>query len=164
MHSKRYESTEVDRRTWLHVPSGTPWSTSSDTHQILHASLQNFIYMERSAYHNFFSKEQTVNILIILHMHLRRSRRLWMILTYQRQFLDVMQSEFVLLWSEWNVPPVELVFSAWPISGILQPTFFARNDCLFVKQLFYEYQNEQQHNKCWNQLPPRESLSCVRLW
>ena len=33
MPSKRYESTGVDRRTWLHVPSGTPWSTSSDTHQ-----------------------------------------------------------------------------------------------------------------------------------
>ena len=31
MLSKRYESTEVDRRTWLHVPSGTLWSTSSDT-------------------------------------------------------------------------------------------------------------------------------------
>ena len=29
MLSKRYESTEVDSRTWLHVPSGTPWSTSS---------------------------------------------------------------------------------------------------------------------------------------
>ena len=33
MVSKRYESTEVGRRTWLYVPSGTPWSTSSDTHQ-----------------------------------------------------------------------------------------------------------------------------------
>ena len=32
---KRYESTEVNRRTWLHVPSGTPWSTSSDTHQVV---------------------------------------------------------------------------------------------------------------------------------
>ena len=32
---KRYESTEVERRTWLHVPSGTPWSTSSDTHQVV---------------------------------------------------------------------------------------------------------------------------------
>ena len=32
---KRYESTEVDRRTWLRVPSGTPWSTSSDTHQVV---------------------------------------------------------------------------------------------------------------------------------
>ena len=35
MLSKRYESTEVDRRTWLYVPSGTPWSTSSDTHQVV---------------------------------------------------------------------------------------------------------------------------------
>ena len=33
MLSKRYESIEVDRRTWLHVPLGTRWSTSSDTHQ-----------------------------------------------------------------------------------------------------------------------------------
>ena len=32
---KRYESTEVDRRTWLHVPSGTLWSTSSYTHQVV---------------------------------------------------------------------------------------------------------------------------------
>ena len=35
MLSERFESTEVDRRTWLHVPSGTPWSTSSDTHQVV---------------------------------------------------------------------------------------------------------------------------------
>ena len=32
---KRYQSTEVHRRTWLHVPSVTPWSTSSDTHQVV---------------------------------------------------------------------------------------------------------------------------------
>ena len=32
---KRYESTEVDRRTWVHVPTGTHWSTGSDTHQVL---------------------------------------------------------------------------------------------------------------------------------
>ena len=32
---KRYDSTEVDRRTWLHVPSGTYWSTSNDTHQVV---------------------------------------------------------------------------------------------------------------------------------
>ena len=31
--SKRCESSEVNRKTWLHVPSGTLWSTSSDTHQ-----------------------------------------------------------------------------------------------------------------------------------
>ena len=35
MLSKRYESTEVDRRSWLHVPSGTLWSISSDTHQVV---------------------------------------------------------------------------------------------------------------------------------
>ena len=33
MNFKHYKSTEVDRRTWLHVPSGTPWSTS--THQVV---------------------------------------------------------------------------------------------------------------------------------
>ena len=32
---KRYESTEVERRTWLHVPSGKRWSTSSDTRQVV---------------------------------------------------------------------------------------------------------------------------------
>ena len=35
MLSKRYESTKVDRRTWLYVLSGTHWSTSSDTHQVV---------------------------------------------------------------------------------------------------------------------------------
>ena len=35
MLSKRYESTEVDRRTWLHMPSETHWSNSSGTHQIV---------------------------------------------------------------------------------------------------------------------------------
>ena len=35
MLSKRYESTEVDRRTWLHRPSGIRWSTSIDTHQVV---------------------------------------------------------------------------------------------------------------------------------
>ena len=33
MLSKRYEPTEVGRRSWLHVLSGIPWSTSNDTHQ-----------------------------------------------------------------------------------------------------------------------------------
>ena len=32
---KRNESTEVDRRTWLYVPLGTFWSTSSETHQVV---------------------------------------------------------------------------------------------------------------------------------
>ena len=37
---KRYESTEVDRRTWLHVPSGTHWSTSSGTHQVVEIQIE----------------------------------------------------------------------------------------------------------------------------
>ena len=40
MLSKLYESTEVDRRTWLHVPSGTHWSTSSDTHQVVEIQIE----------------------------------------------------------------------------------------------------------------------------
>ena len=35
MLSKRYESAEVDRRTWLHVPLGTHWTTSSDTYHFV---------------------------------------------------------------------------------------------------------------------------------
>ena len=35
MLSKRFESIEVNRRTWLHVPSGTLWSTSSDTLRVV---------------------------------------------------------------------------------------------------------------------------------
>ena len=46
MLSKPYESTEVDRRTWLHVPSGTHWSTSSDTRQVveIHKETSTKIY------------------------------------------------------------------------------------------------------------------------
>ena len=40
MLSKRYESTDVDRRTWLHVPSWTYWSTSSDTHQVVEIQIE----------------------------------------------------------------------------------------------------------------------------
>ena len=40
MLSKRCESTEIDRRTWLHVPSGTHWSTSSDTHQVVEIQIE----------------------------------------------------------------------------------------------------------------------------
>ena len=45
MLSKRYEPTEVDRRTWLHVPSGTPWSTSSDTHQVVGIRKETSTYL-----------------------------------------------------------------------------------------------------------------------
>ena len=40
MLSKRYESTEVDRRTMLHVPSRTLSSTSSDTHQVVEIQIE----------------------------------------------------------------------------------------------------------------------------
>ena len=45
MLSKRYESTDVDRRTWLHVSSGTRWSTSSDTHQVVEIQIETFTNM-----------------------------------------------------------------------------------------------------------------------
>ena len=35
MFTKRCLSTEVDRRTGLHVSSGTHWSTGSDTRQVV---------------------------------------------------------------------------------------------------------------------------------
>ena len=35
MLSKRYESTEVDRRTWLRVPSGILWSTSIGINRVV---------------------------------------------------------------------------------------------------------------------------------
>ena len=48
MISKRCKSTEVDCRTWLHVPLGTRWSTSIDTHQVVEiqkeASTQMYVY------------------------------------------------------------------------------------------------------------------------
>ena len=54
MLSKRYESTEVDSRTWLHVPSGTPWSTSSDTHQVVEIKKKRLILR---CIHHFKSDE-----------------------------------------------------------------------------------------------------------
>ena len=34
-NAKYHLSTEVDNRTWLLVPLGTLWSTSSDNHQVI---------------------------------------------------------------------------------------------------------------------------------
>ena len=42
---KRYEPTEVDRRICLHVPSGTHWSTSSDTHQVVEIQIETYTKM-----------------------------------------------------------------------------------------------------------------------
>ena len=40
MLSKRCESTEVDRRTLLHVHSGTHWSIRSDTNQVVEIQIE----------------------------------------------------------------------------------------------------------------------------
>ena len=50
MLSKRYESTEDDRRSWLHVPSGTLWSTSSDTHQVVEIKKNSDFYLPINAW------------------------------------------------------------------------------------------------------------------
>ena len=53
MLSKRFEPTEVDRRTWLHVHSGTLWSTSSDTHQVVGIQKETFQLFNRLRYKYF---------------------------------------------------------------------------------------------------------------
>ena len=53
MLPKRYKSTEVDRRTWLHVPSGTPWFTSSDTHQVVEIQKETSSKMHTPFYIGF---------------------------------------------------------------------------------------------------------------
>ena len=40
MLSKHNDSNEVDRRTWLHMPSGTHWSNSSHTHQVVEIQIK----------------------------------------------------------------------------------------------------------------------------
>ena len=57
MLSKCYKSTEVDRRTWLHVPSGTLWSTTSDTHQVVQVKCACQIY-DGSIYHRHKVKKK----------------------------------------------------------------------------------------------------------
>ena len=41
---KRHESTELERKTWLHVPSGKLLSTSKDTHQVVEVMCACQIY------------------------------------------------------------------------------------------------------------------------
>ena len=48
MLSKRYESIEVDHRTWLYVLSGTLWSTSSDIHQVVEIQIETSTKMYTS--------------------------------------------------------------------------------------------------------------------
>ena len=46
MLSKRYQSTEIDRRTWLHVPSETLWSNNSDIHQVVEIQIETIHHFE----------------------------------------------------------------------------------------------------------------------
>ena len=55
---KRYESTEVDRRTWLHVSSGTHWSTSSDTHQVV--EIYRDFYLDVYAILNMYKRKPDI--------------------------------------------------------------------------------------------------------
>ena len=75
-------------------------------------------------------------------------------LTNQRQSLDVIQSEvavrnvtrFDAIWMKRSSSGVGF-FTFCPNSDGLQQTLFSQYDLFFGKQLFYEYQNEQQHIK-----------------
>ena len=64
MLSKRYESTEVDRNTWLHVPSGTPRSTSSDTHQVVttESELKWCIHLSKVSFYIEIKKETSTKM------------------------------------------------------------------------------------------------------
>ena len=37
---RRHESTKIHHRTWLHVPSGTHWSTSIDSYQVVEIQIE----------------------------------------------------------------------------------------------------------------------------
>ena len=63
MLSKRYEPAEVDLRTWLHVPSGTPWSTSSDTHQVVEIRKETSTYLYTPFWFDLM-KEQVMKLTI----------------------------------------------------------------------------------------------------
>ena len=60
MLTKHYKSTEVDCRTWQHVPSGTHWSTSSDTHQVVEIQKETSTNIQRE-YHIILTKYEAVH-------------------------------------------------------------------------------------------------------
>ena len=65
---KRYKSTEDDRRIWLHVPSGTPWSTSSDTHQVVEIQNQTSTKMYKRIFWVDI-RDQNITICCSFHQH-----------------------------------------------------------------------------------------------
>ena len=121
-----------------------------DYNLIQYQILQNFICMERSACHKKFCSKGQLPIFWTFSVCIRDgSGQFRWTLTYQKLFLDVIQSGFAVR----NVTRLDVIcmkrssigvsfFFVCPISGGLQPTLFAQNDWLFGKQLFYEYHNE----------------------
>ena len=73
MFSKRYESTEVYLRTWLHVPSETLWSTSSGTHQGVEILKEQSTKM----YTSFYEYEYPMDIPPLLSMSVKIARHHW---------------------------------------------------------------------------------------
>ena len=68
MISKRCKSTEVDCRTWLHMPLGTPWSTSIDTHQVVEiqkeASTQMYTPLFKNMDHMRISGTEPLSVIL----------------------------------------------------------------------------------------------------
>ena len=68
MLSKHYKSTENDCRTWLHVPSGTPCSNSSDTYQVVEiqkeASTQMYTPLFKNIDHMRISGTEPLSVIL----------------------------------------------------------------------------------------------------
>ena len=77
MFSKRYELTEVDRRTWLRVHSRTHLSTSNDTHQAKQRSFKSWKAMSKKIKKLAEAKRDGVinkKKIKILHMYFQHFR------------------------------------------------------------------------------------------
>ena len=100
-----------------------------------------------------FSKKQNINIFNILQA-LRRRFRTVVVDFHVPETVPRYHTKRVcctkchLSWYDLNETFLHWSYFLFvgPISDRLQPTFFARNDWLFGKQLFYDYQDEKHHN------------------
>ena len=128
-------------------------------YQILYASLQQNLYivcMEHSAYHKNALKRTKKSIFWPSSKCIGDgSWRFCRILAYHtvsRRQQSVKKIFPTLMWYEWRVPRVDLVCFGFVRFRVVSSQPFARNDWLFGKQLFYEYQNDEQHHLCSYQL------------
>ena len=67
MLSKYYESTEDDRRTWLHVPSWTHLFTSCDTHQVVEIQIETSTKMYTPFLHHIKLTTWTIGAFRVLN-------------------------------------------------------------------------------------------------